>query len=1279
MSLLTAAAADTAAEVVVHPENSDLQAIAADAPASAEVAVDPANTEPTNYAWQEAPLDMESETAKMAEPLHPDAGDGGAGAEARSVFGRAYLQEATAAEPIVGTGTGLAESFRSDLQGLQDPVAVSSDAEYAEGADVRVKSRGGSLSEEEEEKEKEEADEGAAASLKLPRHVDDEMSTFLSRYKASAATDATAEEDSVGRQRLEAPLFPCEARESFAAREAGNSCGVPKRPVSTYFLTAQEERLALACFSGKDSPSDAEHSSSCSPRRKRTPPGYQLPAHCCPQEARIFSEVYRQVQRGGSSSSASPAAPISSARVQGPPDGQRCDQAVASEHRHPREVKDLRPRPPTSQCPSWNGRSRTVSPRQRRKLHTAGYSGLDPDIPFHAAAVAPWSPLRAGGSMAGQGQQGQLVQPVPSAFTPLKATLAANPSAVEGTPQGVGQWPSSPLPVPACSPRAFRRRRKYRDTRPRSVLHFPVSSGGPLPPAHAGLGFEQVESSERDGLLRATLDSIRGLSSTLIVDGPLAGSSPGRQESPFARQAGTWSTAWTVQNSVPWKFRLPIAYLVPGSAADVPGSASEEVGVDMLPDGGEGKCEEEPGPGQKVSKTSADQDTSSALQKSEIQECASAGRSASSRAASQELPAIVASPALAPLEPEGKGKTKQYRERSLIMAGVRAGLPPVRRVRIPAASVLSPRQPRSSTAHVAGEECTCLGNRGMDFCDVKTLLPAFKIDRMMCSKKQLRNVAQFFTAELRKGFCNEAAALRAHRVFTDTRFADLPLDPRLLRGIEVAVGSGARLTLDSSGAKRQRPPDILLKAHTGTGKTLAFLLPALQRLLVAQQDEAGGHKGGVAVLVLAPTRELVVQLARVTSALLQYSGGRLRSSFVAGGFSLQEDIDRLQADGPQILLATPGRLVRHLRTTPNFVHALRSVELLVLDEADRLLDPTFVHQVDYVVRCLPSSPRPQTVLCSATFSEPVRKFAVRSLRANLQTIDVTTEADTLASSAPAGEVANPVEQVVIRYKPECFTATLVTTLQREMFDPLGEPRRVLVLFPTVRWLQFFYVLLKHRARMPGLQALHRGLSDDRRRARVALFSRGAPAMSGVLFATDLAARGLDFDVHAVIQVGPPEDREQYVHRAGRTGRLTSTGRSILLLTPSEEAVLQELEGMPMQESANLEAPAALSAAESDALQGWWQEPALAASGDLFFASAVAFYLDRIDRFRLSAEGVVRMVAGMLQSTGLPEGHGLPALPGGLAARLRAKDELLGVRVATIRERWDVLLPFKIEA
>merc|ERR1711971_788227 len=126
-------------------------------------------------------------------------------------------------------------------------------------------------------------------------------------------------------------------------------------------------------------------------------------------------------------------------------------------------------------------------------------------------------------------------------------------------------------------------------------------------------------------------------------------------------------------------------------------------------------------------------------------------------------------------------------------------------------------------------------------------------------------------------------------------------------------------------------------------------------------------------------------------------------------------------------------------------------------------------------------------------------------------------------------------------------------------------RRVLVLFPTVRWLQFFYVLLKHHAGvLPKAWALHGKLPDDKRRSRVALFSRdcGAATTHGALFATDVAARGLDFDVHAVVQVGLPIDREQYIHRAGRTGRLSCAGRSILMLNPIEEqAAARELAGI----------------------------------------------------------------------------------------------------------------------
>ncbi|CAL1134583.1 unnamed protein product [Cladocopium goreaui] len=523
------------------------------------------------------------------------------------------------------------------------------------------------------------------------------------------------------------------------------------------------------------------------------------------------------------------------------------------------------------------------------------------------------------------------------------------------------------------------------------------------------------------------------------------------------------------------------------------------------------------------------------------------------------------------------------------------------------------------------------------------------------------------------------------RVFTDVRFQDLSIDKRLLRGIEAAVGAGARLTpvqhqafsqLQRAGEEPcEKRPDLLLQAHTGTGKTIAFLLPALQRLLAEEARKKGLRRAeGVSVLVLAPTRELVLQLAKVASRLLQYSGGLVRSSFVVGGFSVQEDIERLKADAPHILFATPWRLVHHLQSTPHFVRALGSVQSLVLDEADRLLNPVFVHKVDYIFRRLPCS-RPQMILCSATFNEHIQKFAVRSLRANLEVISTTAE-DVHAETHPVQtktkvEVAKPVDQVLIRYDPHKFLPVLHALLVKEMLAAEGEAKRVLVIFPTVRWLQFFYVLLKHRANMPGLLSLHRSLSADRRRNRAVQFSKGAPATSGALFATDVAARGMDFDVHSVIQVGCPEDREQYVHRAGRTGRLESTGRSFLLLNPLEEITLKELDGLHLHREEHIEEDTTFAEAATN-IHGWWEDASISASAHLFYASAISFYLHDIGRLRANAGEIVRTVSALIQSAGLPKDYGLPALPKGLAAKLRQKDELVAVRTETVRERWDVL-------
>jgi len=478
-------------------------------------------------------------------------------------------------------------------------------------------------------------------------------------------------------------------------------------------------------------------------------------------------------------------------------------------------------------------------------------------------------------------------------------------------------------------------------------------------------------------------------------------------------------------------------------------------------------------------------------------------------------------------------------------------------------------------------------------------------------------------------------------------------------------------------AATERPrsqSDLLLKAHTGTGKTMAFLIPTLQNLF--EQERKGTLPPGVSVLVLAPTRELALQISRVAQSLLQAdSCGSVRSSFVISGFSRQEDLARLKADAPHVLVATPGRLVQHLQATPNFVRALGQVQHVVVDEADRLIEEsTFMNQLDYIYRCLPES-RPCTWLVSATFSPSVRRFAARCLRAGLRTLD----------AVPSGQdkVAPLVEQLVLSYRADAFLPTLYTAIQSELgsdsssSSSAGAQRRVLVLLPTIRSVQFLYVLLKHRLGMKGIYALHRDLAPEKRRARAALFSRGAPPIRGVLLATNLAMRGLDFDVHTVIQVGSEGGREEYIHRAGRTGRLSQAGRSILMLNEKEQLVMQALGELRLASMPALD----LTTTQEEtacALAGWWEDPALAASGNLFFGSMLSYYLQHRAVFRLKAQEVVELAAAIYNSTGYPQELGLPPVRAHLAAQLKEQDELLNLRSASVRERWDWLasLPAK---
>ncbi len=320
--------------------------------------------------------------------------------------------------------------------------------------------------------------------------------------------------------------------------------------------------------------------------------------------------------------------------------------------------------------------------------------------------------------------------------------------------------------------------------------------------------------------------------------------------------------------------------------------------------------------------------------------------------------------------------------------------------------------------------------------------------------------------------------------------------------------------------------DILARAQTGTGKTAAFTLPLLQTL---SGRPAKGAKR-VRALVLAPTRELAMQ---VCDSVRDY-GRRLplRSSVIFGGVKIGPQIEHLRR-GADIVVATPGRLLDHVsqRTID-----LSAVEILVLDEADRMLDMGFIHDIRRVIGLLPKAR--QTLLFSATLSSEIRKLAATMQRDPVH-IDVKPETTTaegvsqLAYAVPA-DIKRPVLSKLIRD---------------------GGWRQVLVFTRT-----------KHRANRVARHleddgiasaAIHGNKSQNARTRALADFKAGRVR---VLVATDIAARGLDIEqLPHVVNFELPNVPEDYVHRIGRTGRAGMTGEAVSLVAPDEQGYLRDIE------------------------------------------------------------------------------------------------------------------------
>ena len=316
--------------------------------------------------------------------------------------------------------------------------------------------------------------------------------------------------------------------------------------------------------------------------------------------------------------------------------------------------------------------------------------------------------------------------------------------------------------------------------------------------------------------------------------------------------------------------------------------------------------------------------------------------------------------------------------------------------------------------------------------------------------------------------------------------------------------------------------DVIGLAQTGTGKTAAFVLPILQRLLKAP-------RGRISALIISPTRELAEQTHEAIGDLGQKTG--LRSVAIYGGVGMDQQIRKLRG-GVEIAVACPGRLLDHIwRGTIDLSH----VEVLVIDEADRMFDMGFLPDIRNILKCL-LNPR-QTLLFSATMPDDVRHL-VQEVLHNPVTVQI-------GRTAPATTVSHALYPV----KQHLKTALLIELLRHTETDS------VLVFTRT-----------KHRAERLTEQlekagynatSLQGNLSQYRRQAALDGFRSGSVK---ILVATDVAARGIDvLSISHVINYDMPDSTDAYIHRIGRTGRVEKTGEAFTFITSEDASMVRSLE------------------------------------------------------------------------------------------------------------------------
>ncbi|PNS19164.1 hypothetical protein CAC42_1900 [Sphaceloma murrayae] len=375
------------------------------------------------------------------------------------------------------------------------------------------------------------------------------------------------------------------------------------------------------------------------------------------------------------------------------------------------------------------------------------------------------------------------------------------------------------------------------------------------------------------------------------------------------------------------------------------------------------------------------------------------------------------------------------------------------------------------------------------------------------------------------------------------------LDPRLLKALDVMSFDFMSPVQDRVLAELPNyQSDCLVQAKTGTGKTVAFLLPTLHTLLASPSRQP---RGQVAILIISPTRELALQIAKECDQLTSQVSPKLECHTAYGGSNRASHLNRFMGGNPSILVATPGRLKDYLSEAP-IAKKFSNIRTLILDEADTMLESGFLADVRAVLKTLPPKSTGWQGMCfSATVPDRVKDVIDCVLNPGYTSISTVQKNET-----PTHERV-PQYHVIIPSVAYTFTALLSLLKHEEQYGS-----KIIVFGVTANMVALFAKVFAQGLVQRDIYELHSRLSQSTRTKTTDNFKK---ADSGIMFASDVIGRGMDFpNVDLVVQVGLPSNPDIYVHRVGRTARAGNEGRAVILLTQPESYFVNVNRKLPIK-------------------------------------------------------------------------------------------------------------------